>query len=1106
MALAAASGSTVSGGILTLDNVTLENSELVGESGAVLALDDTTTVLTATMVGDITNNGTILLYDGDQLTLSGTAISGGTITDGGDIFVGGGDKAAIDNSNITGGGFITVVNGGTTTNNGQLVATSGGVLAIENTPVDGVQFSIASGLGVVPPGGTEVVESGGTVVLENSDLFNSNVTVEPGIQLTVTGKTVTEGAGTLVLQGSFLESDGISGGGAVVATTSSTNSSESAIESTTITDGSVVAAGGATLVLDSVTVNDANLVGAASGTVNGTAVSGGILEVDNSTVEGGQIVGASGSTVTLDNVTVSGTTLVGNITVDSVTVNSTATLGGAAISGGGEIDLNTGAVLIAQAAVTTGATINLAIGSAFEVAKATSGSLSTNSHNGQVEVGNVNITGPALVDVQQGGTLVVNGTITGSGLIPTVSIENGGTMVANGTVDSGVSVIFNGGTGTLVMNNPFGFFAPITMQAANFKPSKSSPADFIVFPNTTIPANSNGKNVILTSNPVLNLSNGSNTNTINLNIGSGNDLLVVQVQVTNKQTGQPETDAVATAVTASAAKGPAGVAGSPINLALTEPSSLNGQPISVAVSGLPAGWSLNEGKSLGNGTWAVQAQDLSGLTVTTPSAFTGAAVLHVTETWTNPDGSTGTKSIADNVEAYGPGNPIFALAHNDTLTGTGANNTFVFAPPIGNDTINNFNAASDKIDLNGFAGVDSFGDLHIANDANGNAVVTLGSGETITLNGVSASALSASDFVFNQTPVTNNSGTMTIGDHAVLPLGGTIDNTGTIALDSTGHKAELQISGDGITLQGGGEVTLSGHALIAGAGSTTTLTNVDNTISGAGQIGAAGGTIATNVGGTTITVSGGATTQGTLTLINEAHGTIEANVDGATLAVDTGTPIVNNGVLEATNGGTLQVEDAVTGSGSAVVAGGTVEFDSSSSANVTFNNSSGYGELVLGDAAGFSGQISGFAGTAPNAGSSDVIDVSGINYNSGDFSETYNPSTGVLTLSDGTNTTSLTFIDFTGSFQFASDGNGGTEIFDPPATGSPNTPVSVGGPGHDAFIFQRDLGADTSGNFKPQHDIAEFNAFAHAGVAAAATGVVRHRRSPQLRGDRTGAA
>ena len=262
--------------------------------------------------------------------------------------------------------------------------------------------------------------------------------------------------------------------------------------------------------------------------------------------------------------------------------------------------------------------------------------------------------------------------------------------------------------------------------------------------------------------------------------------------------------------------------------------------------GVPSGWQLNEGTNLGNGTWTVETTDLSALTVMTTAAYAGAMVLSVTESWTNADGSTGIATIADNVEAYAPGAPIFALSGNDTLTGAGGNDEYVFAQPIGNDTIYNFNAATDKIDLIGFANVASFSNIqaNIAEDSNGDAVITIGAGETITLQGVNATSLTAADFVFNQTPVVENDGAMVVSDGAMLPLGGTIDNSGTIALNSSGDQTELQIIGDGVTLEGGGQLTLSDSDAntIVGTSPGSTLTNVDNTISGAGQIGIGDGT------------------------------------------------------------------------------------------------------------------------------------------------------------------------------------------------------------------------------------------------------------------------
>ncbi len=270
-----------------------------------------------------------------------------------------------------------------------------------------------------------------------------------------------------------------------------------------------------------------------------------------------------------------------------------------------------------------------------------------------------------------------------------------------------------------------------------------------------------------------------------------------------------------------------------------------------------------------------------------------------------------------------------------------------------------------------------------------------------------------------------NLGNLVVSDGMVLRFGGAVDNSGTIALNSTGDATELQIVGDGITLEGGGHVTLSDNDANAIVGIvSTTLTNVDNIISGVGRIGSG---------------------DGALTLVNEAHGTIDANLAGGTFTLETGAVITNNGTLEATNGGTLQVEDSVHG-GNAIIEGGTLAFDAASSVDVTFNNGAGYGVLVLADPSQFTGDISGFAGTAPDATHSDEIDLVGINFNSGHFSDTYDSATGVLTVTDGSSADSLIFVGFSGnssSFDFTADAAGtGTLITDPPAADADSSVVS----------------------------------------------------------------
>ncbi|HVI87006.1 MAG TPA: VCBS domain-containing protein, partial [Dongiaceae bacterium] len=255
---------------------------------------------------------------------------------------------------------------------------------------------------------------------------------------------------------------------------------------------------------------------------------------------------------------------------------------------------------------------------------------------------------------------------------------------------------------------------------------------------------------------------------------------------------------------------PAGIAGEPINLALVVPELAQGTPITVKVSGVPTDWTLNQGTNLGNGTWLVQQADLASLEVTTASTYAGALVLNVEETWTNADGTTGRAIVADNVEAYAAGSPIFAWSGDDTLSGSAGKDTFVFANPIGKDVVHHFDVGADQIDLVGF-GITDFASLqgHIANDGHGNAVITLGDGETITIDGIDAGQLTADNFAFDQEPVLHNAGMLAISDGAMMPVSGIVDNTGVIQLNSTGSETDLEIIQHGATLQGGGQVVLS---------------------------------------------------------------------------------------------------------------------------------------------------------------------------------------------------------------------------------------------------------------------------------------------------------
>jgi len=132
--------------------------------------------------------------------------------------------------------------------------------------------------------------------------------------------------------------------------------------------------------------------------------------------------------------------------------------------------------------------------------------------------------------------------------------------------------------------------------------------------------------------------------------------------------------------------------------------------------------------------------------------------------------------------------------------------------------------------------------------------------------------------------------------------GGTIANSGSIALNSTGSYTYLKVSGGDVTLNGGGTVTLSYSTrdVIQGVTSSDRLTNVDNTIQGAGRIG-----------------------QNKMALTN--RGTIHANQSNQLTVDVTGTAFDNEGTLRASGSGGLRLNDTTfTNTGTVEAVGSTV--------------------------------------------------------------------------------------------------------------------------------------------------------------------------------------
>jgi large repetitive protein len=150
-------------------------------------------------------------------------------------------------------------------------------------------------------------------------------------------------------------------------------------------------------------------------------------------------------------------------------------------------------------------------------------------------------------------------------------------------------------------------------------------------------------------------------------------------------------------------------------------------------------------------------------------------------------------------------------------------------------------------------------------------------------------------------------------------------------------------------------------------------------------------------------------------------GTISARAGGG---VEVESAIANTGLLVAA-GGTLTLDKAVTGAGSARIYSGEIVAAGAFKENVAFDGASG--TLVLTQA--YAGKITGFSHTGST--SFDLREIGFVSAAEATFSGT--TAGGTLTVTDGTHTAKIALVgDYTGAaFVAASDGHGGTTVIDP---------------------------------------------------------------------------
>ena len=205
----------------------------------------------------------------------------------------------------------------------------------------------------------------------------------------------------------------------------------------------------------------------------------------------------------------------------------------------------------------------------------------------------------------------------------------------------------------------------------------------------------------------------------------------------------------------------------------------------------------------------------------------------------------------------------------------------------------------------------------------GAGAITAASGSNVTLEGgvtVAGGTLNGAGLFTSLNGTTlngvTNAGTLQVPNSNNTTLVGTIANTGALQLNAGGNNTFLYPSG-AVTLTGGGTLTLSdsnNNYMQAAAGGSS-LTNVNNTISGSGNLG-----------------------NGNLIFTNQAAGVVDAtSAHGNSLVLDSAAPgATNAGIFEASSGGTLVIESAVANTGGLIEglagtgasAGGNVVIDS----------------------------------------------------------------------------------------------------------------------------------------------------------------------------------
>jgi hypothetical protein len=215
---------------------------------------------------------------------------------------------------------------------------------------------------------------------------------------------------------------------------------------------------------------------------------------------------------------------------------------------------------------------------------------------------------------------------------------------------------------------------------------------------------------------------------------------------------------------------------------------------------------------------------------------------------------TMSNSANNRIDATGGGSLINV---NNTITGGGAigvntmnvtNQALIVANQVADLTIDPLSTFDNTGTLRADAGAEMVLSAGTYNNVGGviealnNSIVTLSActinGGTLQTSGTGLIQTSSSELLVGSPNPITNAGSIVIRNGDVLTPSGTLNNTGSINISSSGTTTFLRCSGGPVTLTGAGTVTMSNQAnnrIDTADGSS--LINENNTIQGAGSIG-----------------------------------------------------------------------------------------------------------------------------------------------------------------------------------------------------------------------------------------------------------------------------